>query len=42
MSFENLPVEETMKNFFQNPQDYCGVADDGGDDGGDDGTANLL
>ena len=22
MSFENLPVEETMKNFFQNPQDY--------------------
>jgi len=22
MSFEDLPVEETMKNFFQNPQDY--------------------
>ena len=22
MSFENLPVEETMKSFFQNPQDY--------------------
>ena len=22
MSFEDLPVEETMKSFFQNPQDY--------------------
>ena len=22
MSFENLPVEETMKSFFQNPQNY--------------------
>ena len=22
MSFENLPVEETMRSFFQNPQDY--------------------
>ena len=22
MSFEDLPVEETMRSFFQNPQDY--------------------
>ena len=22
MSFEDLPVEETMKSFFQNPQNY--------------------